>query len=87
MIMKNRINAEAAHKVVATIRQTDFEKYDNLQHLMAQFQYIRLREGFILDVFNSGSHWGAAYVLYARHKNANKEVYFEIEDDVDDTEI
>lgn len=71
--MSKHINAEAAHRVVAAIRQINFEKYDNIQGVMEQFNHIRLRDDYVLDAFKVGGFLGSHYQLYARHKDANQE--------------
>lgn len=76
--MSQHINAETAHRVVAAIKQINFEKYDNIQGVMEQFRHIRLREGYVLDAFNDADFYGARYKLYARRIDADKELYYEL---------
>ena len=64
--------AESAHGIIGAIKEANLSQARNLQSFMEKFEHIRMREGYILDAYYSGCHWGAHYNLYARRNDASE---------------
>ena len=67
--MTTEINyAESAHRILGKLKEIDVTKGESLQPFMEQFEHIKLKDGFVLDAYYTGSSHGGCYEFYARHK-------------------
>lgn len=70
--------ASAAHLFERIFKKVDFNNYDELSRLMIAVPRIRMREGFVLDGYDSGDHLNAVMKLYAR-KVGTKDRYLPLD--------
>jgi hypothetical protein len=71
--------AQTAIRIREVIQQFDFEHYDDLTSIMAEFHNLKIRAGFVLDAFSAGDYLGSITILYAKRFDASEE-FITIED-------
>ena len=77
--MTTEINyAESAHRILGKLKEIDVTKGESLQPFMEQFEHIKLKDGFVLDIYYTGDFHGGCYKFYARNKDI-VEVFIESE--------
>ena len=69
--------ASAAHLFERVFNKFNFNDFDDLAHLMIAVPRIGMREGFVLDGYNSGDRRNAVMKLYAR-KIGTKDRYLPV---------
>ena len=61
-----RINyAEIAYRILGKLKAIDVE-LEALHSFWEQFEHLKLKDGYKLDVYYMGSHLGGHYELYGR---------------------
>ena len=78
-IMTNEINyAEIAHRILGKLKEIDVAKGESLQPFMEQFEHLKLKEGFVFDVYQTGTTHGSNYQFYARNIDV-EEIFEDVE--------
>lgn len=77
--MTTEINyAESARRILGKLKEIDEKNRESLQPFMEQFAHIKLKDGFVLDIYYTGDFHGGCYKFYARNKDI-VEVFIESE--------
>ena len=73
--------AEKTEKYIKSIKdlKTGEDKYNDLSPIMSCFKQVKVKDGYVLDGFQSGSRHSSHMVLHARRKNGTE--YTPIEED------
>jgi hypothetical protein len=66
--------AEKTEKYIKSIRElkTGEDKYNDLSPIMSPFNQVRVKDGYVLDGFQSGSRHSSHMVLHARRKEGTE---------------
>ena len=66
--------AEKTEKYIKSIRElkTGEDKYNDLSPIMSSFNQVRVKDGYVLDGFQSGSRHSSHMVLHARRKEGTE---------------